>query len=421
MTRADAGVAFVVDDAGRTLGSVSERELCRRVVAEGLDSGSPVFRVMDAPLRLIDESASIAKARSSLMDWESDWAALENADGSVTKIINRNGLDRLMDDRLSAAFALIGKAASVEDLAGCRQSILHQVRIMDTAGAKARLLVRLVTEVHDLIVRRLVGLDLKHMGEAPCPWAFLALGSAGRSEMLPGSDQDNAIVFSPVSGNGDVERPWFLKLGEYLCGSLEQVGIHECSHGLMARNPEWCASQAQWEARYAQWIAEPEAERIVSLNALLDIRLVTGSAELVSLILSSLESALARTPAFLFHLANGARNLRIPAAAAADPAGAKEAAGLFPAFARVYATKAGLRQTNTFARLDALASLGILWGDSARESADAYDVLLKNRLALSLEASGRPGRITEAMNKAALSQAALLQKRIGFDFLGLPV
>jgi CBS domain-containing protein len=207
-----------------------------------------------------------------------------------------------------------------------------------------------------------------------------------------------------------------------VCGSLERAGIPACKHGLMARNPDWCAPRAAWEARYAHWVEEPESNRIVNLNALIDIRPVAGAAELVDSIRASFELAVTRTPSFLMHLANGARNLRIPGAPVADPAAAKEAAGLFPAFARVYATSAGLRQTNTFTRLEALAAAGILWEDTARDSAEAYEVLLKTRLALSLGlvSAGKPGRMAEAMTKAALSQAAVFQKRLGFDFPGLP-
>jgi CBS domain-containing protein len=314
----------------------------------------------------------------------------------------------------------IAEAGSVGDLADCRKSVLYHVMAMDKAGARARSIVGYLTDAHDLTVRRLVALGEARSGGAPCPWAFVALGSAGRGEMLPGSDQDNAIVYDSTDGDGDAERPWFLSLGEYLCGSLERIGIPACNHGLMARNPDWCAPRKEWETRYARWVEEPEAERIVNLNALIDIRQVAGSADLVASIRGSFEAAVARTPSFLIHLANGARNLRIPGAPLADPAAAKEAAGLIPSFARVYATREGLRQTNTFSRLDALAAAGILWTDTARESAEAYEVLLKNRLTPGTGANGTPGRIREAMTKAAISQAVVLQKRVGFDFLGLP-
>ena len=420
MARMDTGIAFIVDDAGRTLGYVTERGLCRRVVAEGVDPSSPLFRVMDAPLPLIDGSASLSAARTMLRDSGYDWAALDGIGGSVTKIVKRNGLETLLDDGLSLSLARVGEAESVDELADCRRSILDHIRTMDAAGAKARHIARFVTEAHDLTVRRLIDLRRKRVGEAPCTWAFVALGSAGRCEMLPGSDQDNAVIFDPASGNGDAERPWFLGLGEYLCNSLERIGIPKCKHGLMAWNPEWCAPRTEWESRYTQWVQEPESGRIVNLNALIDIRPVAGSSELVASIRGSFESAVARTPSFIVHLANGARNLRIPGSPVADPAGAKEAAGLFPAIARVYATKAGLRQTNTFNRLDALGAAGILWEDTIRESEDSYEVLLKNKLASSWGSGGKPGRIPEAMAKAALSQAVVLQKRMGFDFPGLP-
>jgi PAS domain-containing protein len=72
MARLDTDLALVVDDAGRTLGSVSEHALCRHVVAHGTDAGSPLFRVMDAPIPLIGESTSLAGARTRLIESGSD-------------------------------------------------------------------------------------------------------------------------------------------------------------------------------------------------------------------------------------------------------------------------------------------------------------------------------------------------------------
>jgi CBS domain-containing protein len=256
--------------------------------------------------------------------------------------------------------------------------------------------------------------------------------------MLPDSDQDNALVFDPVDDDGQKEKAWFLSLGAYVCDGLEAAGIPACRHGLMARNAEWCLTRTEWEARYTRWVAEPEPDRIVNLNALIDIRAVAGHTELVLGLRTYFKRAVAATPAFLLHLANGARNLRIPnlaassgtpshesgtiaarsAAMTASKAAAKEAAGLFPAFARVYATRAGLSETATHDRLNALAAKGDLWEDTARDSAEAYEALLSARLQLYMIPSTNRGRIAEAVLKATLSQAAVLQKRIGFDFLG---
>ncbi len=433
MEHSDVGITLVVDASGRALGSVSERDLSRRVLAVGADPSSPLYRVMTAPLRLIDESASLLMARSAILKSGSDWMAVEASDGSVTRIIRRSELEAFWADDLTSILEEIGRAQSVEILAGIRHSILDKLRSISAAGGKASYIVRLITEAYDMIVGRLVELAKDQFGEPPCPWAFVALGSAGRLEMLPDSDQDNAIIYDQSNGTGEAERSWFMVLGGYLCDSLGTIGIPPCHHGLMARNHEWCAARAEWESRYTRWVSEPEPDRVVNLNALIDIRMVAGDQDLVSSIRAHFRQAVSRTPSFLLHLANGARNLRIPGIPGTDGpdtrSAAKEASGLFPAFARVYAVQAGLHATGTSARLTALANSGALWAETSRDSIEAYEVLLRNRLTMALGETRLPGmtpgashwpegRIAEAMTRAALSQAAVLQKRISFDFSG---
>jgi len=444
MTAKDTSVALVLDAEGRTLGSVSESDLSRRVVAGKLDPSTPVFRVMSAPVHLVPESTSIAMARAELTRTGHGWIALQGPDGSVRHIVLLGDMPLAGEDDLSALLAGIAQARSTGELAAARNSILGRVAAMTAAGVRARLIVNLLTEVHDAIVVRLIELACgsssnASMGEPPCAWAFVALGSAGRREMLPDSDQDNAIIFDPADGDGQKERAWFLSLGAFVCAGLEAAGIPPCKHGVMAKNAEWCLSRVEWESRYERWVAEPEPERIVNLNALIDIRTVAGESGLVPGLRGHFRRAVAMTPAFLTHLANGSRNLRIPSPAAADASmsqeaamvAAKEAAGLFPAFARVYATKTGLSETGTFDRLKALAASGDLWDDTARESAESYEALLDARLKMNVNQSSQNGiptdakgttrsRLAEAILRTALSQATVLQKRIGFDFTGQP-
>ncbi|MFH2115336.1 MAG: DUF294 nucleotidyltransferase-like domain-containing protein, partial [Spirochaetota bacterium] len=274
MERSDVGITLVVDDSGRTLGSVSEHDLARRVLAVGADPATPLFRVMTAPVPLINESASLLMASIAFHKSGSDWVAVEDIDGSVTRIVRRSEVEAFMKDDLTSVFEEIWMAQSMESLASIRHSILNKARNITVAGGKASHIVRLITEAHDMIVGRLVELAKDQIGEPPCPWACLALGSAGRREMFPDSDQDNAIIFDQTSGNGEAERTWFLALGGYLCDSLEAIGIPPCPHGLMARNPEWCATRMEWESRYTRWVSEPEPDRVVNLNALIDIRMV---------------------------------------------------------------------------------------------------------------------------------------------------
>jgi CBS domain-containing protein len=303
------------------------------------------------------------------------------------------------------------------------------------AGARARTTARLFTDCHDRIARRLVELAVADLGAPPCGYAFVALGSAGRRELMPDSDQDDAIVFRPDGGDGEGERGYFLALGDRVCRSLGEVGLPPCTHGIVAMNREWCAPLALWESYFSRWIREPEPENLLEINAFFDMRTIGGDEGITRSLRESVFRMLREEPAFLIHLAQAARNLRIPALPIHDAAAAKEAAALFPAFARAYALKAGIRETGTFDRLDRLAELAAIGADTARESIESFEFLLRGRLEGSLsrmpalgfppaplpareKAQRESGRLVDIQRRAALAQASALQKRIGFDFLG---
>ena len=53
---------------------------------------------------------------------------------------------------------------------------------------------------HDTMIRKMISLAEKRLaaegaGEPPLPYAFLLMGSGGREEQTPWSDQDNGLVY----------------------------------------------------------------------------------------------------------------------------------------------------------------------------------------------------------------------------------
>ena len=56
-------------------------------------------------------------------------------------------------------------------------------------------------------------------GPAPCAYAVLVLGSAGRGESLLAMDQDNALVFAEGEPDGEADR-WFARLGRRMAAIL---------------------------------------------------------------------------------------------------------------------------------------------------------------------------------------------------------
>jgi DNA polymerase-3 subunit epsilon/CBS domain-containing protein len=78
------------------------------------------------------------------------------------------------------------------------------------------------------------------LGRAPCGYAFVVLGSAGRGESLLAMDQDNAVIFEDSADVAAADR-WFAELGAHVADILHEVGVPYCKGGVMAKNPQWRA------------------------------------------------------------------------------------------------------------------------------------------------------------------------------------
>ena len=205
----------VVDDAGLVIGALSARDLLATRTSQALALGDEIEAAQDG--------RSLAAA----------WAKLP---------------------RVSAA--LVGEDMDGRDLA---QVVSHEI-----AGLTARAAAIAAEE-----------LRAQGRGEAPCNYAVLVLGSAGRGESLLAMDQDNAIVFERGAPGGP-EDAWFEALAGRMNDLLHEAGVPLCKGGVMARNPQWRGSLAEWRARVATWVERSRPADLLSVDTFFDLRAAYG-------------------------------------------------------------------------------------------------------------------------------------------------
>lgn len=344
-----------------------------------------------------------------------------------------------------ASAAVAAAAAGAEDfeaLGHAREASLSRALAAARMGLRASLIEGELSAANDAIVARLCRFAETELGPPPCRYAFLVLGSGGRSELLPPSDQDNAIVFSPPSGvsrggvahSGVPERAYFLRLGKFVCDALRDFGTPECPGGVMAKNEAWCAPLPDWRSKFGRWIAVPDSVELLSLNLSFDFRSVYGDHALAAELRAAVFATLARTPAFFTHLAKDCLRRRAvfpPAAPLFGPGAGdgevdiKDLGAQFVMYARLYALREGIAETNTDRRLRALGERDVFDGSLARDCADARETLAGFR---ALRADTGPAGVKiplaalspfdEANIRAAYAVADLVQKKIAFDFPG---
>ncbi|MCX7023932.1 MAG: cache domain-containing protein [Spirochaetes bacterium] len=428
MRGANSAAVIVEDESGNAIGIVTAGDVSARATASGVDPGAAVGTIMSAPIVSVLPSATVSDAMAAMRESRVGTVALRDGTGAIRGLAGASDIAKLAGGTFATIRDAALKAESPGELEDLVDEAFANVGASFSAGTRARVVLGSLSGVQDAVAASVARLAAERLGPAPADWVFMALGSMGRGERLPGSDQDNALAWKHEDGDPGRERAYFASLGQAICDGLELAGFPRCPGGVMASSDEWNRPISEWEKRIAQDISEPEPDRMLNLHILFDFRAVAGSPAIAESLRDTAYSIVGGEPGFFIHLARDARLRKTPGSTARARQGVdlKEASAAITAFARVYALKHGVRATSTFDRLDALAESGAIRPDTRDNVADAHDSLMAMRLEHAYDRLRRGDRVPprplsareEALLGFARAQAALLQQRIGFDFLG---
>lgn len=118
-------------------------------------------------------------------------------------------------------------------------------------------------------------------GKPPCPFSWFVLGSAGRFEQGPVSDQDHGMIYETDDGEA---RGYFLRLGMEISHGLNEVGYPYCDGFVMSSNPLWCRSLKQWSQQINEWIVKETLDSIRYIQILFDARVLIGEYDYIGLL-----------------------------------------------------------------------------------------------------------------------------------------
>lgn len=387
----DASVSslLLVADDGRLVGIVTDRDLRNRVLAPGLDPGTPVHAVMtpdpvhvspgtpafevlmEMVTRAVHHLPVVDRGRAVGMVTSTDLMRLERADPVHLVADLRRAED------LDAVRALAARLPLVVQ------------RLVDDGGRAADV-ARVVTAVGDAVEHRLLDLAVERLGPAPAPWCWVVLGSRARHEQVLGADQDHALVVADEARPED--EAWFAALAAEVADGLAACGYAPCPGGVMARERPWRRTVRQWRAAARAWTSRPEPHAVLTGAIAFDMRPLHGDADLGSRVHAELVDAAASTELFLAYLTRHALSTSPPLgffrSFVLEPHGGHtdtldlKRRGLAPVvdLARVHAVAAGSTRVNTATRLRVAAATGRLGDEAATELVEAYEVVARVRL-----------------------------------------
>ncbi len=432
---------FVKDHADEFIGVVTDNDLRSKVIAQGFEIAKPVSKIMSTPLKSISSDAMVFEALMLMMQQKIKHLAVVDANDHISGIITNQ--DLLTAQGQSPVFLIreIAAVERLEDLFSKHQQLPQIVRGLINSGAKAQNVTRMITTISDAILEKLIQFALDEMGPPPVRFVFMIMGSEGRKEQTLKTDQDNAIIYDDVSAKIEKEvHAYFLSFGEKVCGWLDQAGYSFCNGGIMAQNPKWCQPLSQWKNQFDAWIHTAEPEDLFHSSIFFDFRGAYGNLEIIDELRQFLFSTLVGWSGFFRHLTENAMHFKPPLGffrnflveSKGEHRNAFDIKGaMVPIvdFARIYALKNSLEETNTLERLNQLHLNKVLKEEEYNEIEQAYSFLMQLRFVRQITAimdDGAPPdnyinpkkltRIEQTMLKEIFKRIEKFQSKLEFEF-----
>lgn len=347
--------------------------------------------------------------------------------------------DEILPQSAAAAdcAARIAVAGDVGTLAGCAGEARAIALALQGAGAGSALVTGVLSRLNDAVTAQVLLLAQRRFRLPPARWCWLGLGSEGRLEQTLATDQDNGLLFS-ASDDGEARdlRERFLPFAKAVNQDLAACGFPLCDGEVMAGNPRWCLSQAEWLAGFTTWVRTPEPEALLNAAIFFDFRPLAGDAELAIDLRRVLGDLTRGNEIFLRMMATNALAAQPPLGRLRDfvtegEGGTvdlkKYGSRIFVDAARIFALTTGVSAVSTVERLHAAAGDGIITPADAAAATQAFLALQATRL--SAQATGTPGVapgnliVPESLNEferrvllEALRQARALQQRLKTRF-----
>lgn len=432
----------ITSNEGDVIGIVTDQDFKARVILNKKDFNASVFEIMSSPIISISANALVYEAILLMKEKNIRHLIVKDMQGKTIGIVRNSELIRFSQYSSIILMQEIQNSTSVDKIIEARERLPGLAKALINSGVQLRNLAHIISAVSDAVANRMITLAIEEIGAPPVRFAFMAFGSEGREEQTLLTDQDNGIVYEdPDETKSDEVRQYFIKLGEVICGNLDKAGYKFCKGDSMAKNPKWNQPLSVWKRYFTKWIKEPNSQELLKFNIFFDFRSIYGDIKLINEISNHINQILKNEKPFFFHLAKNSLQYKlplgifgqiVPAASGGNPNMLNIKDVLLPMvnFARLYALQYNVKETNTIDRLKSLYETQIIRKDFYQDFIHAYEffMLLRYRKQIADITDSKPlnnhidlkslTHNESSVLKEALSNIAVIQKKIAFDYPG---
>ncbi|BCA80250.1 DUF294 nucleotidyltransferase-like domain-containing protein [Desulfuromonas sp. AOP6] len=385
-----SSIVVTADEA--PVGIVTDRDLRNKVVSRGVDPNRlSVSEIMSSPLIVIGEDELLFEALYRMSRQGIHRLGVVDANGRLIGILTDSDILQLQTRSPHKMVRDIEEAESLADLRILRSRINELVVHLTGTGVKTPDLVRLIAQLNDQLLLRLIALLRRdQFADLPQEFAFIVLGSEGRHEQTLTTDQDNAIVYADHLSDDQVRR--LEEFSQVLIDALIETGVPPCPGGIMAKNPPWRRSLQAWRQELDGWLGNISSENILKGSMFFDLRTLYGDPSLEKALKEHIFNNIRKNEVFLARAALNVQGFRPPfgwfGRIKVEKKGPHQGlvdvkkAGIFALTegVKVLSLQAGILDGGTRDRINALVAAGVLDSRMAADIEASFNYLVFQRL-----------------------------------------
>ncbi|HAX10036.1 MAG TPA: cyclic nucleotide-binding protein, partial [Marinobacter hydrocarbonoclasticus] len=224
----NVGSIIITDDNRHPTGIFTLRDLRTMIAEEKGPLDTPIRQVMTGNPCRLPATADAFEAAMLMAEHHFAHLCVVDEEDRLIGVVSERDLFSLQRVDLVNLARTIGTATHLRTLVSLRSDVSRLVDAMLAHGADSGQVVKIITTLNDVTVRRVLELNLKK-SDPGIPFTWLTFGSEGRQEQTLLTDQDNGILFETPEGmTEDQVREKLLPFARKVNDELAECGFTLC-------------------------------------------------------------------------------------------------------------------------------------------------------------------------------------------------
>ena len=238
MTKKNIGAILVVEDM-LPIGIITDKDLRNKIITGDHSINTTADVIMNSPVITYSKKMTISQAQMAMMKSNISHLCLTKDGTANTKaigILSKHDVMVALGNNPAVLIKALKRVKKAKAIRPIRAKIMQLLQGYLDQNIPITVTSKIITELNDACIKRVIELSLEKMRTAPpVKFAWLALGSQGRSEQLLHTDQDNALIYEDVPEELEEKtRNYFLELASIVNKGLFKIGYEYCPAEMMA-------------------------------------------------------------------------------------------------------------------------------------------------------------------------------------------